>query len=52
VLVTDESSLWDFHDEETNAEYFRKISLLYGVDVSGVEPPTLARIAVRLCEGA
>jgi hypothetical protein len=49
-LVTDESSLWDFHNEETNAEYVRKISLLYGVDVSDIDPPTLAAIAERLHE--
>lgn len=49
-LVTDESSLWDFHDGESNEALLRKISLLYGVDVSGVNPPTLARIAVRIKE--
>jgi len=39
-LVTDESSLWDFHDGETNDDYVRRIALLYGVDVSDVDPPT------------
>jgi hypothetical protein len=49
-LVTDESSLWDFHGGESNDEYVRKIGLLYGVDVSGVDPPTLATIAERIRE--
>ena len=49
-LVTDESSLWDFHDGDGNAEYCRKIALLYGVDVSGVEPPTLAGICRKIRE--
>jgi hypothetical protein len=49
-LVTDESSLWDFHDGETNEPYVRKIALLYGVDVSGLEPPTLASICQRIKE--
>lgn len=47
-LVTDESSLWDFHNGEDNQEYFRKIAILYGVDVSGIDPPRLAAIAERI----
>jgi len=49
-LVTDESSLWDFHDGETNEPYVRKIALLYGVDVSDVEPLTLAAICQKIRE--
>ncbi len=47
-LVTDESSLRDFHSGEDNQEHFRKIAILYGVDVSDVNPPTLAAIAERI----
>jgi hypothetical protein len=47
-LVTDESSLWDFHSGESNQEYFGKIAILYGVDVSDINPPTLAAIAARI----
>ena len=49
-LVTDESSLWDFHGAESNGEYHRRIALLYGVDTTDLEPPTLAAIAVRIRE--
>jgi hypothetical protein len=47
-FVSDESTLWDFHHGEDNAAYHRKIILLYGVDVSDIEPPTLAAIAERI----
>ena len=47
-FVSDESTLWDFHHGEDNAEYHRKIVVLYGVDVSDLEPPTLAAIAERI----
>jgi hypothetical protein len=49
-LVTDESSLWDFHDGDTNEPYVRKIALLYAVDVSDVEPPTVAAICQKIRE--
>jgi hypothetical protein len=47
-LVTDESSLWDFHGEETNEEYHRKIVEVYGVDVSDVESGNLVQIFKRI----
>src|SRR5262245_3972012 len=43
-FISDESSLWDFHVQETNGDYYRKIALLYNVDVSGVEGANLGRI--------
>lgn len=49
-LITDESTLWDFHSEETNEPYFRKIMLLYGIDASDIEPPTISEIARRIHE--
>jgi hypothetical protein len=47
-LVTDESSLWDFHGEETNEEYHRKIVEVYGVDVSDIESGNLVQIFKRI----
>lgn len=47
-FVSDESTLWDFHEREDNAEYQKKIVELYGVDVSDIEPPTLVAIALRI----
>jgi len=49
-LLTNDSSLWDFNDEEeaSNEVYYRKIMLLYGIDVSDIEPPTIASIARRI----
>jgi hypothetical protein len=49
-LITDESSLWDFHTEGTNEPYLRKIMLFYGIDVSDIDPPTIAAIAQRIYE--
>jgi len=49
-FVSDESTLWNFHDGESNEEYHKKIAELYGVDVSDIEPPTLAAIAQRIDE--
>jgi len=47
-LVTDESSLWDFHSEETNEEYQRRILEVYGTDVSDIESGNLVRIFERI----
>jgi hypothetical protein len=47
-FISDESSLWDFNTEETNEHYYKKIILLYGVDVSDVEGATLSRIFERI----
>jgi len=49
-LVTDESSLWDFHDEKTNESYHHKIVEVYGVDVSDIESGNLVQIFQRIRE--
>lgn len=49
-FVSDESTLWDFHHGDNNAEYIRKILLLYNVDVSDLDPPFLWAIAERIDE--
>jgi hypothetical protein len=46
--ISDESSLWDFHTNETNQSYVRTISLLYGVDVSDIESGNIAEILERI----
>lgn len=46
--VSDESSLWDFHSDETNELYFARIREVYGVDVSDIGSANLAEIAERI----
>jgi hypothetical protein len=46
--ISDESSLWDFHTEQTNDLLFAKIREVYGVDVSGVESARLWEILERI----
>jgi hypothetical protein len=40
--ISDESSLWDFHIEETNAQLVEKIDRIYGVDASDISNGNLA----------
>jgi hypothetical protein len=47
-LVTDKSSLWDFHDEGTNTRYEQQIRSKYGVDVSDLKSGNLAEILRRI----
>jgi hypothetical protein len=47
-FISNESSLWDFHGEETNDHLNEKILLTYGVDVSDIESGNLADIFARL----
>ena len=49
-LITDESSLWDFHSEETNEPFYSRILQAYGIDVSDVETGNLAKIFQRIAE--
>ena len=49
-LITDESSLWDFHGEMSNDLFYSKILEVYGVDVSDVERGNLAKIFQRIAE--
>ena len=42
-FISDESSLWDFHDGGDNTQFYNKILLIYGVDVSDIE-------GARLCD--
>jgi hypothetical protein len=48
AFVSDQSSLWDFHTDETNDVLNAKIREVYGVDVSDVESGNLAEILQRI----
>jgi len=46
--ISDESSLWDFHTDETNELFHIKIKETYGVDVSDIESAKLSEILDRI----
>lgn len=46
--VSDGSSLWDFHSEETNDALYLKIKEVYDVDVSDIESANLPEILDRI----
>jgi hypothetical protein len=46
--ISDESSLSDFHIEETNAHLVEKIDRIYGVDASDISDGNLAEIFDRI----
>lgn len=46
--ISDESTLWDFHDELTNDKYVDSIRRIYGVDVSDMPTGNLADIFDRI----
>jgi hypothetical protein len=48
--ISDESSLWDFHADETNESLTDKIRRIYGVDVSDISSGNLADIFDRIQE--
>ena len=48
VWISDESSLWNFHFEENNDALNKKISEVYGVDVSDIESGNVAEILERI----
>lgn len=46
--VSDDSSLWDFHHDETNDLLISKIKEVYGVDVSDIQSARLADVLERI----
>jgi hypothetical protein len=46
--ISDESSLWDFHQEETNEPLISRIKELYNVDVSDLKSARLSEILERI----
>jgi hypothetical protein len=49
-LITDESSLWDFHSEMSNDPFNSKILAAYGADVSDLVDGNLVKIFQRIAE--
>jgi hypothetical protein len=47
-FISDETSLWDFHNDDNNDALEQKIGLLYGVDVSDVKSGNLIAIFKRI----
>jgi hypothetical protein len=48
--ISDESSLWDFHDDETNESLNDKILYVYGVEVTDISSGNLADIFDRIAK--
>jgi hypothetical protein len=46
--ISDESSLWDFHTNETNDLLYLRIFEIYGVDVSDIKSGNLSQILDRI----
>lgn len=46
--ISDESSLWDFHGEESNEHLHQKVWEAYGVDVSDIDDGNLVKIFERI----
>ncbi|MBZ5549345.1 MAG: hypothetical protein LAO22_15535, partial [Acidobacteriia bacterium] len=46
--ISDESSLWDFHRDETNDALISRIKEVYGVDVSDIQSARLSEILERI----
>ena len=46
--ISDESSLWDFHQDDTNGTLIARIKEVYGVDVSDIESAKLYEILERI----
>ena len=47
-FISDQSSLWDFNGGDSNDTLYRKISDLYGVDVSDVDSARLGKILEKI----
>jgi hypothetical protein len=52
AFISDESSLWDFHEAGTNGALIARIKEVYGVDVSDIESATLPEILERIAKKA
>jgi hypothetical protein len=46
--ISDGSSLWDFHTNESNDALYAKIKEIYGVDVSDIQSARLSEILERI----
>jgi hypothetical protein len=50
AFLSDESSLFDFHEAETNEVLVQKIRSIYGIDVSDIASGNLADILERIAK--
>lgn len=50
AFLSDESTLFDFHEDETNDVLLERIRTVYGVDVSDIRSGNLAEIFQRIAE--
>jgi hypothetical protein len=50
AFLSDDSSLFDFHDDETNEVLVQRIRSIYGVDVSDIASGNLADIIERIAK--
>jgi hypothetical protein len=51
AFISDQSSLWDFHLDESNSDLQKKVQDIYGVDVSDIESGNIATILARIAAG-
>ena len=47
-FVSDQSSLWDFHEDESNDVLCKRVLEVYGIDISDLESAVLADILDRI----
>jgi hypothetical protein len=47
-LITDESSLWHFHIDDSDDPYVGRIRAVYGIDVTDIESGNIAEILDRI----
>jgi hypothetical protein len=52
AFLSDESALWDFHEDATNEAYVQRIRAAYGVDVSDLADAPVADILDRIAAEA
>jgi len=50
AFISDESSLWDFHEDLTNEALTARIKEIYGVDVTDIESAKLPEILDRIAK--
>ncbi len=50
AFTSDESTLWDFHEELDNSSLVLKVGEVYGVDVSHIENGNIAKILSQIME--
>jgi len=49
-FVSDQSSLWNFHEQESNDFLYERVLDVYGVDISDLEGAIIADILERIAE--